>query len=325
MPKTILPIPAAKGSSSYWENVSHHLVESGVAIAHYPRYVNRDVRLHNPRLVLLSFIARGHGWHVLGDDVYEEHGGSVGITHYGQLHDVITDEAGMEIYNVFVDPEHQPLPRLPDELAEILPEILPLHPCFQNRLNRMVRLELDEPERAATYLRAILREQEEQAPGHREARQHQFSLFLIQLCRQAKRNGIPLEQPLAVGHTPWVERLRRHLETHFAAEHTLEGLAARAGVSSVYLCRAFKRYTGKTLFEYLLHRRIQAAMLRLRNTDEKIMSIALECGFNDLSYFNRRFRQLVGASPGQYRRAAPALPQGPAEPAPGSGMGDADS
>ncbi len=64
-----------------------------------------------------------------------------------------------------------------------------------------------------------------------------------------------------------------------------------------------KSYTGKTIFEYLIEKRIQAAMLRLQSSDEKVLTIALECGFNDITYFNRTFRRLTGQSPRQYRLA----------------------
>ena len=53
-------------------------------------------------------------------------------------------------------------------------------------------------------------------------------------------------------------------------------------------------------------RRLQAAMLALRSTDDKVLAIALDCGFRDLSHFNRKFRDLVGVSPTAYRRGEPA-------------------
>jgi AraC-like DNA-binding protein len=80
-------------------------------------------------------------------------------------------------------------------------------------------------------------------------------------------------------------------------------LARFAGVSPAHLCRAFKNYSGKNLFDYLLERRLQAAMLALRGTDEKILSVALDSGFHDVAYFNRRFKQIVGRTPGEYRKA----------------------
>ena len=62
-------------------------------------------------------------------------------------------------------------------------------------------------------------------------------------------------------------------------------------------------YTGKRVFDYLIERRIQAALIRLRSTDDKILTIALECGFNDLAYFNRKFKQLLQITPSAYRRS----------------------
>jgi AraC-like DNA-binding protein len=52
---------------------------------------------------------------------------------------------------------------------------------------------------------------------------------------------------------------------------------------------------------YLVERRIQAAIWKLREADEKILSIALSCGFNDLAYFNRTFKRIVGTTPTKYR------------------------
>ena len=68
-----------------------------------------------------------------------------------------------------------------------------------------------------------------------------------------------------------------------------------------YLCRAFKHYTGRTIMDYLNLRRIQSAMIQLRSTQDKIIQIALECGFNDLAYFNRRFRAVTSMTPTEYR------------------------
>jgi AraC-like DNA-binding protein len=97
--------------------------------------------------------------------------------------------------------------------------------------------------------------------------------------------------------------LRLDLESDFASPHDLSSLARRVGVSIAYLCRIFKTYTGKTVMAYLLQRRIQAAIWKLREEgDEKIISIALGCGFNDLAYFNRVFKRVTKMTPSQYRR-----------------------
>jgi len=68
------------------------------------------------------------------------------------------------------------------------------------------------------------------------------------------------------------------------------------------LCRRFKDYTGLTPFAYLAQRRIRAAMQELSNSSDKILTIALNSGFNDIGHFNRKFRELADCSPRQYRQ-----------------------
>ena len=52
---------------------------------------------------------------------------------------------------------------------------------------------------------------------------------------------------------------------------------------------------------YLQERRVQAAMVKLRRPGAKVLSVAAECGFGDLSHFNRTFKRLVGRTPKQVR------------------------
>ncbi len=129
-----------------------------------------------------------------------------------------------------------------------------------------------------------------------------FTLFLMLCCRNALAQGFLPSSDSLRSQQSWLESIRQHLDQHFASPQRLEDLAKQAGMTRTSLCRAFKAYTGKPLFTYLLDRRVQAAMIRLRSGDEKVLSIALDCGFDDLSYFNRKFKQRVDVTPSAYRR-----------------------
>ena len=91
---------------------------------------------------------------------------------------------------------------------------------------------------------------------------------------------------------------------------TLEEAAAVAKMSPKSFCRFFKANTGKTLVEYLHELRIGDACRLLLESDRTISEIAFECGFNNLSNFNRRFRERKGMSPREYRRQNPINPAG---------------
>ncbi len=276
------------------------LQRHGVAVEYVPNYVNRRERQHSLDAVLLSVVIRGRGRHVLGDEVYQEIGGSVAVTHYGQAHDIVTDAKGMDVYNVFLDLRNHALPVVPENLRSTLSAILPIHPRLQHHLNRRVWIRIDQPERLAASLARMEEELASDTPGALEIMQHSFQVFLIDICRAAQRHGFVPSQ--GKGEFPaWVEKLRQEIDERFALPHDLHALARSVRVSVAYLCRIYKAYTGKTVIEYLIERRIQAAIWKLREGDEKVLSIAMACGFNDLAYFNRAFKRIVGTTPSAYR------------------------
>lgn len=89
-------------------------------------------------------------------------------------------------------------------------------------------------------------------------------------------------------------------------ELNAETVAARLGVTPRYVHRLLEE-TGKTFSEYVLDRRLTAAMDLLRDTrhhGRKIVDLAMEAGFSDLSHFNRRFRRRFGDTPSSVRRMA---------------------
>ena len=89
--------------------------------------------------------------------------------------------------------------------------------------------------------------------------------------------------------------------------HTLTSLAAAAGLSEFYFLRTFQRVTGATPHQYLLRARLRTAALRLQDGGAKIVDIALDCGFNDLSNFNHAFRAEFAVSPRAWRTRGGAL------------------
>lgn len=99
---------------------------------------------------------------------------------------------------------------------------------------------------------------------------------------------------------PRVERVARYIDTHFAAALPLEQLCDAAHLSGSYLIRAFKRRYGVAPHEYQVNRRIQYAKARLR-AGAPIAQVALDVGFADQAHFQRVFKRLTAATPGQYR------------------------
>lgn len=118
----------------------------------------------------------------------------------------------------------------------------------------------------------------------------------------ALQNGAP---PAAVApsaqDTRRVTRALRLIEAESEQPLTLAGLAREAAMSRYHFLRTFRTLIGMTPHQFLLRTRMHSAATMLRQSDLTIANIAFDAGFGDLSTFNRRFRQVMGASPRAYR------------------------
>lgn len=102
---------------------------------------------------------------------------------------------------------------------------------------------------------------------------------------------------------PRVRLAAEFIRAHCTEALKLEDICAAAGLSPSYLTRSFRRGYGMTPHAYLLNSRIQYAQARLRR-GAAIAEVALAAGFADQAHFQRTFKQLLAATPGQYRRPA---------------------
>ena len=101
-----------------------------------------------------------------------------------------------------------------------------------------------------------------------------------------------------------VTRSIRAIERDSSAQLTLRQLATQAGLSSYHFLRTFERLTGVTPHQYVRRMRLRDAALRLSFEPIRVIEIAYESGFNDVSAFNRAFRAEFGINPRGYRERA---------------------
>jgi AraC-like DNA-binding protein len=87
---------------------------------------------------------------------------------------------------------------------------------------------------------------------------------------------------------------------HYKEKITLEDLARAATLSPKYFCKYFHVVTGKTPIAYLNYYRVERACFLLEQRGSSVTEAALECGFNDVSYFIRCFKKQKGITPYQY-------------------------
>lgn len=105
------------------------------------------------------------------------------------------------------------------------------------------------------------------------------------------------------------ERIRimlDYIQQNFANELTMAEIARSAMISQSECLRCFRNTIGQTPIQYLKSYRIQRASEQLKSSPRKICDIGADCGFREMSYFAKAFREVMGVTPGEYRRQAAA-------------------
>lgn len=107
----------------------------------------------------------------------------------------------------------------------------------------------------------------------------------------------------SVSYTEMIRPALEFMVENFREPISVEMLAGFAHLSKSYFMSCFKKAAGIGAIEYLAQLRINAACRMLTDTTASISDIAYNCGYNNLSNFNRQFRNVAGCSPREYRRS----------------------
>lgn len=99
-----------------------------------------------------------------------------------------------------------------------------------------------------------------------------------------------------------LKNLLLHVQKNYDKEISVADAAEICAFSESHFMKLFKELTGKPFTNYLIDYRLEMAVSRIATTDDKIATIATECGFNNLSYFTRKFVDKYGLTPSKYRK-----------------------
>lgn len=273
----------------------------GFAVEYFPCYHSGSrPSEHGHDILEANLVVRGNAFHRINGIERNCTSGSLGIVPYTQKHSLVTDEKGVEVINLYLDPVRHPLPDLPSELSQMAETLFPT-PLPGISRSSISFLQFADPTPVVELLMQCWKEQQQQFPGHLSVMESALRMVLILCVRQALEEGVQTCLPRHPAQQN-LEKVRLTLEQDYSADHSLDYLAHKACMSPAHFCRSFKAYAGVSPIEYLVRRRLRAAMQELRNSSQKISTVAEICGFRDLGYFNRKFLQIVGSCPSRYRK-----------------------
>ena len=100
------------------------------------------------------------------------------------------------------------------------------------------------------------------------------------------------------------ERIRAmltYIEANLANELNTKKIAESVSISESVCLRCFHRMLGITPIQYVKQTRLDKAAELLRSSTMTTKAVAFECGFNDVSYFTKAFRERMGCTPKEYK------------------------
>lgn len=106
-------------------------------------------------------------------------------------------------------------------------------------------------------------------------------------------------KPVALNES--MQDVLSYINDHYQEPISVPELSRRFGISASHMTREFTSYTGRSVYDYVLYRRILSAK-ELIYAGKPFTEIAFECGFNDYSCFLRAFQKLTGQSPSAYKK-----------------------
>jgi AraC family transcriptional regulator len=126
---------------------------------------------------------------------------------------------------------------------------------------------------------------------------HDILLHLLQTQTQR------VQLPAIKGGLSPVQRMtiRDWIEAHLAENMTLSAMAEQLHLSEYHFAHMFKISFGMPPHNWVLRRRIERARQQLQQTNDDLLTIALQNGFANASHLSKHMKQLVGVPPGKYR------------------------
>lgn len=256
------------------------------------------VPLHWHDEMELVVIKKGQGYVSVDFDKHLVHSGDIIMICPGCLHAIEQDASyKMEYENIIFKPELlssgandlcmlQYMKPLLDGTLPVEHFLTPAHEVFESLSNCIRQIDLVCADQTTGWQLAV--------------KSALFYFFFLLISERQKKT-------VSISHNPKsLEKMKtvlKYVEEHYTEKLTIDDMAKLTFYSKSHFMKFFKVHMGTGFTEYLNDYRLAMATRLLKSSDESILMIAEESGFDNLSYFNRIFKRKYGVSPGSYRKS----------------------
>ena len=159
-------------------------------------------------------------------------------------------------------------------------------------------------------LSQIQEEARDKEPGYEIALRAHFSMIYTYLIRRMAIQMEPDEIPSEAGkaNADLIYRALTYVEEHYQEPISMQQVAQECNVNYYHFSRLFQQYTHQGFRDYVVNFRINKARKMLLQTNDSVTSIAIECGFETISYFIKKFQAITGMTPKNFRKQYMNMP-----------------
>jgi AraC-like DNA-binding protein len=278
-----LPIHVARVNRALGESHEHDLTE----IPHYHDFTE------------IIIILRGSSLHFVEGNEYLVSAGDIFVLQGYQSHS-FKDASNIEIVNVMFDTKS--IPKLLDTAnIKKIPgynALFILEPQYRNNhhFRNILHLNRKELAKIEIIINSIFIEQNSMELAYETIIKNKLEELIIYLSREYSK--LKSREALSLLR---IATVIEFLENNFNENINLENLAVMSNMSVRNFQRIFKKATGQSPIDYLIHIRIQKSKILLSESNLQVADIALQAGFNEYNYFSRKFKKSIGISPLKYR------------------------
>ncbi|MDF2724891.1 MAG: hypothetical protein K0Q59_4566 [Paenibacillus sp.] len=273
-------------------------------IGEYRFVPGQVVELHSHEFIEFVFVSSGSGTHISCGSEYPIREGDVYVIEPDAEHGYISDtDKPLTVFNILIAPHL--LKRELQALSAVssFVDFFYVEPFLRETASFHSRLTLTADERLemVLMLERLSEEYNEKRLGYRllvKTRLIDMFVFLSRCYSRLIHKPTMADAPS--GKT--MQRIAEFIRQRHASPLTLAQVSRMCDLSPSAFAAKFKQQVGKTFVEYRNDIRLEMARNLLAKTDYTILRVSQEVGFDDLSFFNKLFKQETGLTPGQYRK-----------------------
>lgn len=254
-------------------------------------------RLHTHNYDEIAIVLKGSGINVVDKNSYPIMRGDVFVIHGTQVHKIIKPK-NLTLVNIIYernkfDEIKKQLNALPGFNALFVYEpIYRKHHDFKAKLHLSSR----QIENIRNLLLEFKEEQDTQKPGVIYVVESIFKQIIVKLCRSYHQSDNPGTKGMLK-----ISSAIDYMEKHFAEKITIESLSDLVEMPKTTFRWTFKKITGSSPIDYLIHLRIgKAAEMMREKPKQHVIDVCLNVGFENTGYFARKFGEIIGTTPINY-------------------------